>query len=64
MATAPVYPSDFRAIRQSPHLRRPHLTSRLSRRGRPSATAKLPNVEANLLPSLRNRSFDSDNQLA
>ncbi|GHJ56533.1 ABC transporter substrate-binding protein [Nonomuraea sp. TT08I-71] len=26
--------------------------------------AKLPNVEANLLPSLRNRSFDSDNQLA
>ncbi|MGY0006867.1 extracellular solute-binding protein [Micromonospora sp. I033] len=26
--------------------------------------AKLPNVEANLLPSLRNRSFDADNQLA
>ncbi|SCE72070.1 ABC transporter substrate-binding protein [Micromonospora mirobrigensis] len=26
--------------------------------------AKIPNVEANLLPSLRNRSFDSDNQLA
>ncbi|MEV0805180.1 spermidine/putrescine ABC transporter substrate-binding protein [Micromonospora sp. NPDC050200] len=26
--------------------------------------AKLPNVEANLLPSLRNRPFDSDNQLA
>ncbi|TYB34978.1 spermidine/putrescine ABC transporter substrate-binding protein [Micromonospora sp. AP08] len=26
--------------------------------------AKLPNVEANLLPSLRNRSFDSDSQLA
>ncbi|WP_406075143.1 PotD/PotF family extracellular solute-binding protein [Micromonospora sp. NBC_01638] len=26
--------------------------------------AKLPNVEANLLPSLRNRAFDSDNQLA
>ncbi|MET7965298.1 spermidine/putrescine ABC transporter substrate-binding protein [Micromonospora sp. NPDC005305] len=26
--------------------------------------AKLPNVEANLLPSLRGRSFDKDNQLA
>ncbi|MGC5018406.1 polyamine ABC transporter substrate-binding protein [Micromonospora sp. DT47] len=26
--------------------------------------AKVPNVEANLLPSLRNRSFDSENQLA
>ncbi|MFG2053492.1 PotD/PotF family extracellular solute-binding protein [Micromonospora sp. NPDC048930] len=26
--------------------------------------AKLPNVEANLLPSLRNRSFDPDSQLA
>jgi spermidine/putrescine transport system substrate-binding protein len=26
--------------------------------------SKLPNVEANLLPSLRNRSFDAENQLA
>ncbi|MGC5053518.1 extracellular solute-binding protein [Micromonospora sp. DT48] len=26
--------------------------------------AKLPNVEANILPSLRDRSFDADNQLA
>jgi spermidine/putrescine transport system substrate-binding protein len=26
--------------------------------------AKVPNVEANLLPSLRNRSFDSENQVA
>ncbi|MFG3710027.1 extracellular solute-binding protein [Micromonospora sp. NPDC047730] len=26
--------------------------------------SKLPNVEANLLPSLRNRSFDTENQLA